>query len=199
MNGVMPCLVPSAAKYSGTQPDITHSQKKKRNDGKSAAATTKTGPFMSDAVAEANLAVAIVDAKIPTILVTLTNKKYNKLYESVNGLIFDAIVGDKPAPIFNKLTKGVMRVLCSTPAAKAWLFGAIQCIPPLWEGMSLQVVDFDKLPQQKRVLGLFPYCNMDAKQILQVLQVMNTCLNPNYWSPMNSKKNGTGHPHRFQY
>lgn len=81
-----------------------------------------------------------------------------------------------------KLTRGVMKVTCSTPGAKSWLSNAVQRIPPLWSNIQLKVIDFNKLPQQNRVLGLFPNCKLNIEQIRQILAAMNPQLSVGCWT-----------------
>lgn len=82
----------------------------------------------------------------------------------------------------NKHVRGVMKVTCSTPGSKAWLTAAIQRTTPIWPNMNLIVVDFDKLPQQNRVLGLFPNCAITAEQIRHMLGAMNPHMNVGCWN-----------------
>lgn len=92
----------------------------------------------------------------------------------------------------NKHTKGVMKIRCSTPAAKSWLTSAIQYFPPLWKDMKLAAIDFNDLPRSKKVLGLFQNCNLSNANILKMLGAMNTCVDTNRWSIISKSTTANG-------
>lgn len=176
-----------------TPPEFVPKSKKMASNRKTPA-TSNAMPTMADAVIEANLVVAIFDSPANGVLLPLDKAKYNKLYESINNAIFAHIERSSDIPTFdeNKHVRGVMKVKCSTPAAKAWLVDAINCTQPLWPNMHLNVVDFDKLPQQTRILGLFTNCKIDAEHIRRMLNAMNPTLNIACWTILSSKITAKG-------
>lgn len=137
------------------------------------------------------IAVAIFDSsKEGTIAAPMDEVKYGKLYESINNAIFADIDKRMVVPSFagNKYVCGVMKIRCSTPAAKSWLTDMIRYrVTPLWENMQLKVDDFDKLPPQNRILGSFLHCKLSADQIRHILGVMNPKINVCHWIILNSK------------
>lgn len=144
---------------------------------------------MTDDANEANLVVAIYDSPANGIIKPMDKTKYDRLFESINDTLFSEI--DKynviPTFVFNQYVRGVMRIKCATHEAKSWLSNMIRYTAPLWQNMQLKVADFDKLPPQNRVFGLFPYCKLNAEQIHRILIAMNPQLNVECWTILGSK------------
>lgn len=143
---------------------------------------------------QAGLIVAIFDSSAQSTIIPMDKVKYDKLYESINNMIFLDIDKRGVAPTFaeNKHVRGAMKVKCSTPEAKSWLTDMIQDIPPLWPNMQLRVVDFGELPQRKTVLGLFPHCKLSSEQILRTLNTTDPRLDVDYWTILGSKMTEKG-------
>lgn len=141
-------------------------------------------PSMATVVADAHLTVAIVDMPVPDMIVPLTKDKYDKIYEFIDTFILQTIKTNMPCPKFdeNRHTRGVMKIRCADSAAKKWLTGAIPYFGRLWEEIKLTVIDFDQLPQPKKVLGTFQNCKMSDSNILEMLGAMNACINTAYWT-----------------
>lgn len=175
----------------GTPPEATHKNKRANTNTHTAATATVTA---ADVVVDANLVVAVYDSPAPGIILPMDKVKYRLLYESINNILFSDIETCNVIPTFNenKHVRGVMKVQCSTPAARAWLVSAIQRTTTLWTNMKLNVVDFNKLPQQIRVLGLFPNCKLDAKRIRSMLNAMNPHVSADSWSILSSKTTDKG-------
>lgn len=179
----------------GTPPEVDHKHKNRRQANNSNAPMTSTArPSTADAVIEANLVVAVIDSPAPSVILPLDKAKYNALYESINNTLFSDIEKCSVIPTFdeNKHVRGVMKIKCSTQGSKAWLIDAIGRTAPLWENMQLKVVDFDKLPQQNRILGLFPNCKFNAEQIRRMLNAMNPHVNVGCWTILSSKTTDKG-------
>lgn len=85
-----------------------------------------------------------------------------------------------------------MKVRCSSPASKTWLTNAVQYIPALWKGMKLEVIDFDKIPKPKKVLGLFPNYSTDCDDICSMLGAMNACVDTSRWTILTNKVSSRG-------
>lgn len=175
----------------GTPPDATQKPKKANTNAQKASTATVT---MADAVIDANLVVAVYDSPAPGIILPMDQVKYKQLYESINNTLFSDIEKCSVIPTFkeNKHVRGVMKVQCSTPAAKAWLIDAIKRTLPLWANMNLNAVDYNKLPQQIRVLGLFPNCKLNAQQIRSLLNATNPHISAGSWTILSSKTTDKG-------
>lgn len=172
--------------HGGTPPSLGQAHKKGRtaNVGQSI-----TKPSMAQVVADANLIVAITDMPVPNVIVPLTKEKYDKLYQTINSFMLSSLelASGGAIPTFdeNILSKGVMKIRCTTPAAKTWLENSIPYFPILWDEMKLTVINFHDLPRSKKVLGLIPYCTASNDNILKMLGMMNACIDPKRWSVIN--------------
>lgn len=115
---------------------------------------------------------------MPDVVRPLSTQQYNKVYQAINTFMFAELDKGSGLPSFseNKYVRDRMRVRCSTPGARTWLTNAIQYIPPLWEGMVLKIVDHDKIPEPKKVLGLFRNCHAEPGAICKMLDAMNVCI-----------------------
>lgn len=179
----------------GTPPDAVQSSKKQMHDRNTDLPSTSTAaPSIAKVVIVNNLCVAVYDSPATDVILPMDKVKYNLLYESITNLLFSEIAKSSVVPTFgeNKLARGVMKVICTTPGAKSWLSDMIQRIPPLWPNMKLKMVDFDKLPQQTRVLGLFTNCKLNVVQIRQMLAAMNPHISVGCWTVLNSKTSESG-------
>lgn len=178
----------------GTPPELSQAQKKGRTTTSVQSRIQTTKPSMADVVIDANLTVAIVDMPVDGVIVPMHKAKYDTLYQTITAFILQSLDSSTTIPTFgeNRLTKGVMKIVCSTPAAKAWLTSAVQYFPAMWNEMKLKVVDFDKLPQPKKVLGLFQNCNLDDISIKKLLNAMNANVSADRWSIMSRSTSDNG-------
>lgn len=179
----------------GTPPDTIHHNKKQMQTHATSTPTTSTAkPSVAKVVVESNLVVAVYDSPAPGIILPMDKVKYNKLYVAITNTIFSDMESCSVIPTFgeNKHVRGVMKVTCSTPGSKSWLFGAVDRIDALWPNMNLKVVEFNKLPKQTRVLGLFPNCTLNAEQIRQMLSAMNPHIHVGSWTILSSKSTDKG-------
>lgn len=147
---------------------------------------------MTDDVSDTSLIVAIYDSPAKDIIKPMDKAKYDRLFESINNTLFSEIDKCSVMPTFisNRYVRGVMRIECSTHAAKSWFSNTIcmiQYTKPLWHNMQLKVVDFEELPLQNAVLGLFLNCKLNAAQIHRILIAMNPKLNVECWTILGSK------------
>lgn len=122
-------------------------------------------PTMAEVVSDANLLVALIDMPVPDVVRPLSKAQYNKVYQAINAFMFAELNKGSCLPAFseNKYVRGHMQIRCSTPGAKAWLTSAIQYIPNLWEGISLKMVDHDKIPQPKKCSDCFAIASLSLK------------------------------------
>lgn len=180
--------------YGETPPDAVQKPKRQSTNGAVRPSTSTGGPTMAQAVKDANLTVAIVDMPTEGIISPLTKERYDKIYASIDRFVFAEIEQGKLIPTFdeNKFTRGVMKLRCSTPGAKSWLSCAVRYIPPEWPGMNLFMVDFDKIPVPVKVLGLFKNNNLNAEQILRILNSMNASVNTSRWNVIRMKTTDKG-------
>lgn len=182
----------------GTPPDLVHQNKKKTEPHTIMTANqTASASSIASVIIDNSLMVAIIDSPTPGTLVPINKTKYDLLYEAMNQMLFlelskSSITDPIPTYSDNMHTRGAMKVRCSTPGAKQWLTAAVPYIPTLWEGMSLNVIDFEKLPRQHKVLGFIPHWKGLPEQAKSMLGVMNKCLNVNCWSILSSKTTDKG-------
>lgn len=169
-----------------TPPDLRQKHKREKTTTATSKRAQQTKPSMAQVVVDASLTIAVVDMPIPGMITPLNKEKYDMIYKEIDSLILQTILANNGSTIpkfdENRFTRNVMKVRCSTPAAKAWITGVVGYIKPLWNEMRLQVIDFDQLPQPKKILGTFQNCSMDNRMVLQMLGVMNPCININHWS-----------------
>lgn len=178
-----------------TPPDAIQTKKKQMHTHNANTPTTSKANFtLANAVIEANLVVAVYDSPAENIILPLSKEKYQQLYASINELLFSDIEKCSVIPTFteNKHVRGVMKVKCATPGAKSWLIDAIKRTTSLWQNMKLKTVDFNKLPRQNRVLGLFPHCKLNAEQIRRMLSATNPHINVGCWTILSSKTTDKG-------
>lgn len=62
----------------------------------------------------------------------------------------------------------------------------------MWENMKLMVVDYDKIPNPRKVLGFFPNCKMSISDICKLVQATNQCVSMNRWTSLSNKKSERG-------
>lgn len=179
-----------------TPPDVTHVNKKgKASDGANKQ-TLISKQTLAKAVSDANLVMAVVDSPAEGVIVPLTKDKYDGLKKAIDAFVFKCIdtnMGSAlPSFEVNQFTRGVMKVRCATPATKTWLSNAIVFLPKIWAGMTLKTMNFDDLPEPKKVLGLFRSCDLENDKILHYLAAQNPRLNVACWSTVSSSKSGAG-------
>lgn len=179
-----------------TPPDVTQAQKKGRIAPREQKKSQISRETLASAISDANLLVAIFDSPVPNIIVPLTKEKYDMLYLAIDNFVFESIEADTnnfiPSFELNQLAKGVMKLRCSTPATKAWLTNAVAFLPPLWADMSLKVINFDDLPEPKKVLGLFRNCRVTEDKIIRYLAAQNPRLNFECWQIVTCTKSDNG-------
>lgn len=179
-----------------TPPEITSRNKvAKRTDKRLSTSTTCQLPSMADVVKDSHLLVAIIDMPIPGIIIPFSQENYKKIYQAITSFVAAEISKSIAIPTFDENTyvRGIMRVRCSTQGARTWLESAIPYIPKLWNNMSLQLIDYDKIPTPHKLLGLFPNCDLDCNTICKVLQEQNNSqIDVGRWSILSNKKSHIG-------
>lgn len=170
-----------------TPPDFAHVNKKGKQSQSAQVRLQPAKASMAETVANANLTVAIVDMPVPNVLVPMTEHKYKTLYTALDKFIFESLLSDPNSNVHtfsgNMHTKGVMKIRCGTPSAKTWLTSAVQHIPNLWNGMQLAAMDFDNLPNPRKVLGLFrnnAFSNSDTIKLMGIQS--KGLIDSNHWS-----------------
>lgn len=180
--------------HGDTPPEVIRDSKVRKGTQAVNQHSTTQKPTMAEVVSDANLLVALIDMPVPDVVRPLSLEQYNKVHGAITTFMFAELNKGIPLPSFsdNKYIRGHMRIRCSTPGAKAWLSNAIQYIPALWEGMSLKLVDHDKIPQPKKVLGLFRNCFAEPSNICKMLDAMNVCIDMSRWTILSTKQSKTG-------
>lgn len=181
--------------HGETPPDVQRKTKMAKNSSQSGTPATHTSEkWMSAAVKDAHLLVAVIDMPIDGIIVPLSKEKYNLIYRTINTFLAEEIKKAIQIRTFeeNMFVRGVMRIRCSTQGAKNWLASAIQYIPQMWENMKLVLVEYDKIPIPYKILGLFPNCSMNSNDICKLLQAANPFVRMECWTILNQSESNAG-------
>lgn len=105
-------------------------------------------------VSDKRVIVAIFDSSADWLILPVDAAKYGKLYNALPKKSEKCI--DIPISLKNEQTSGVMKIAWKNAEKKMWRSNKINRITPLWDNMDLKVKDFDRLPKQQSIIGLFP-------------------------------------------